>query len=49
MDNRAQLASLLYSESDSCPGALEDPDGAVIHMEQCKEGITQHLLREEYS
>ena len=28
-----RLASLLYPESDSRPGALEDPDRATIHME----------------
>lgn len=28
-----RLASLLYPESDSRPGALEDPDWAEIHME----------------
>ncbi|WP_213992176.1 hypothetical protein [Sodalis sp. dw_96] len=28
----AQLARLLYPESDSRPGAREDPDWAVMHM-----------------
>lgn len=28
-----RLASLLYPESDSRPGALDDPDWAEIHME----------------
>jgi Transposase and inactivated derivatives len=43
-----QLASLLYPESDSRPGALEDPDWAEIHMELRKKGVTRHLLWEEY-
>lgn len=43
-----RLASLLYPESDSRPGALEDPDWATIHMELRKNGVTRHLLWEEY-
>lgn len=43
-----RLASLLYPESDSRPGALEDPDWAEIHMELRKKGVTRHLLWEEY-
>ena len=43
-----RLASLLYPESDSRPGALEDPDWADIHMELRKKGVTRHLLWEEY-
>ncbi len=44
----AQLARLLYPESDSQPGALEDPDWAVVHMELQRKGVTRHLLWEEY-
>ncbi|KJS99139.1 hypothetical protein SEEHRA36_23380 [Salmonella enterica subsp. enterica serovar Heidelberg str. SARA36] len=43
-----RLASLLYPESGSRPGALEDPDWAEIHMELRKKGVTRHLLWEEY-
>lgn len=43
-----RLASLLYPESDSRPGALEDPDLAEIHMELRKKGVTRHLRWEEY-
>ncbi|WP_445335788.1 hypothetical protein ACSR9H_04230 [Citrobacter koseri] len=43
-----RLASLLYPESDSRPGALEDPDWATIHMELRKKSVTRHLLWEEY-
>lgn len=35
-----RLASLLYPESDSRPGALEDPNWAEIHMELRKKGVT---------
>ncbi len=44
----SRLASLLYPESDSRPGALDDPDRATVHMELRKKGITRHLLWEEY-
>ncbi|HHG1353084.1 ATP-binding protein [Klebsiella michiganensis] len=36
-----RLASLLYPESDSRPGALEDPDRATIHMELRKKGVSR--------
>ncbi|WP_061770187.1 hypothetical protein [Serratia symbiotica] len=36
----SRLASLLYPESDSRPGSLEDPDWAVIHIELRKKGVT---------
>lgn len=44
----AQLARLLYPESDSQPGDLEDPDWAGVHMELRRKGVTRHLLWEEY-
>lgn len=46
--SESRLASLLYPESDSRPGGLEDPDWAGIHMELRKKGVTRHLLWEEY-
>ncbi|ELN8993512.1 hypothetical protein RZT35_005299 [Salmonella enterica] len=46
--SESRLASLLYPESDSRPGELEDPDWAEIHMELRKKGVTRHLLWEEY-
>lgn len=42
------LAGRLYPESDSRPGALEDPDWATVNMELRKKGVTRHLLWEEY-
>ncbi|ECF2367200.1 transposase [Salmonella enterica subsp. enterica serovar Mountpleasant] len=44
-----RLASLLYPESDSRPGVLEEePDWDEIHMELRKKGVTRHLLWEDY-
>lgn len=43
-----RLASLLYPESDSRPGALEDPHWVEIHMELRKKDVTRHLLWEEF-
>ena len=43
-----QLARQLYPESDSQPGALEDHDWPVMHMELQRKGVTCNLLWEEY-